>query len=33
VLLAEALTLDDQGRWSEYWALSNDQGAVDAFWA
>jgi ketosteroid isomerase-like protein len=33
VLLAEALTLDDHGRWSEYWALANDQEAVDAFWA
>ena len=32
VLFAEALTLDPQGRWSEYWALSNDQDAVDAFW-
>ena len=33
VLLAEALTLDDGGRWSEYWALANDQDAVDAFWS
>jgi len=32
VLLAEALTLDDRGRWTEYWALANDQDAVDAFW-
>jgi uncharacterized protein len=31
VLLAEALTLDDRGRWSEYWALANDQDVVDAF--
>lgn len=33
VLLAEALTLDAEGRWSEYWALANDQDAVDAFWS
>jgi uncharacterized protein len=33
VLLAEALTLDARGRWSEYWALADDQDAVDAFWS
>jgi uncharacterized protein len=33
VLLAEALTLDEQGRWREYWALADDQPAVDAFWS
>jgi ketosteroid isomerase-like protein len=33
VLLAEALTLDDEGRWSEYWALANEQDDVDAFWS
>lgn len=33
VLLAEALTLDPNGRWTEYWALANDQDAVDAFWS
>ena len=33
VLLAEALTLDARGRWSEYWALAKDQDAVDAFWS
>jgi hypothetical protein len=33
VLLAEALTLDPIGRWTEYWALANDQDAVDAFWS
>lgn len=33
VLLAEALTLDQRGRWTEYWALANDQDAVDAFWS
>jgi hypothetical protein len=31
VLLAEALTLDPNGRWTECWALANDQDAVDAF--
>ena len=33
VLLAEALTLDPNGSWTEYWALANDQDAVDAFWS
>ena len=33
VLLAEALSLDARGRWNEYWALANDQDAVDAFWS
>jgi|SRR5262245_45667340 len=33
VLLAEALTFDDRGRWTEYWGLANDQDAVDAFWS
>lgn len=33
LLLAEALTLDARGRWSEYWALAKDQDAVDAFWS
>ena len=30
--LAEAIRLDDEGRWIEYWALAEDQEAVDAFW-
>jgi uncharacterized protein len=33
VELAEALTLDEQGRWTEYWALADEQQSVDAFWA
>lgn len=33
VLLAEALALDEEGRWHEYWALADDQDAVDAFWS
>lgn len=32
VLLAEAFVFDDHGRWKEFWALANDQAAVDAFW-
>jgi ketosteroid isomerase-like protein len=32
VVLAQALKLDDKGRWTEYWALADEQGAVDAFW-
>ena len=31
-VMAEALRLDAQGRWSEFWALADDQDAVDAFW-
>lgn len=33
VLIAEALTLGPDGRWTEYWALAEDQVAVDAFWS
>ena len=33
VLLAEAFVFDEHGRWKEYWALANDQAAVDAFWS
>jgi ketosteroid isomerase-like protein len=33
VEMAETLLLDEQGRWKEYWALADDQGAVDAFWS
>jgi ketosteroid isomerase-like protein len=32
VTLAQAITFDDEGRWTEYWALADDQDAVDAFW-
>jgi ketosteroid isomerase-like protein len=31
-VLAEALRLDEQGRWVEYWAQADDQAAVDSFW-
>lgn len=33
VVLAQALTFDDEGRWAEYWALADEQDHVDAFWA
>jgi hypothetical protein len=33
VLLAQALTLDPNGRWTEYRALANDLDAVDAIWS
>jgi ketosteroid isomerase-like protein len=32
VVLAEALTFDEQGRWAEYWALADEQQTVDEFW-
>jgi uncharacterized protein len=32
VVLAEALALDESGRWTEYWALADEQGKVDDFW-
>jgi ketosteroid isomerase-like protein len=31
-VLAQAITFDDQGRWTEYWALADEQDEVDAFW-
>ena len=31
-LLAEAIRFDDDGRWKEFWALGEDQAAIDAFW-
>lgn len=33
VEMAETLLLDEDGRWKEYWALADDQAAVDAFWS
>ncbi len=33
VVLAQALSFDESGRWAEYWALADEQDAVDAFWA
>jgi hypothetical protein len=32
MLLAEAIRFDDAGRWKEFWALGEDQAAIDAFW-
>ena len=32
VTLAEAFRFDDQGRWAEFWAVADDQAAVDDFW-
>lgn len=32
-VMAEALRLDGQGRWVEYWAQADDQVAVDEFWS
>jgi ketosteroid isomerase-like protein len=31
VVMADAMQFDDSGRVVEYWTLSNDQAAVDAF--
>lgn len=33
VVLAQALTVDKDGRLTEYWALANDQRSVDEFWS
>jgi ketosteroid isomerase-like protein len=33
VKLAQALNVSPEGNWTEYWALSDDQEAVDAFWS
>ncbi len=30
--LVEAVRLDDDGKWAEFWALAADQEAVDSFW-
>lgn len=32
VTLAEAFRFDDQGLWVEFWAIADDQAAVDEFW-
>ena len=32
-VLAQAITFDDEGRWTEYWALADAQDEVDEFWA
>ncbi|HJP66654.1 MAG TPA: nuclear transport factor 2 family protein [Actinomycetota bacterium] len=33
VVLAQAFDVGRDGRWTEYYALANDQAAVDAFWS
>jgi ketosteroid isomerase-like protein len=33
VVLAQALELDTEGRWVEYWALADEQDQVDEFWS
>ena len=33
VVLAQVLANGPDGRWTEYWALADDQEAVDAFWS
>jgi ketosteroid isomerase-like protein len=33
VVLAQALQLDADGLWVEYWALGDDQDQIDAFWS
>ncbi len=32
-VLAQALTFDADGRWTEYWALADEQDEVNAFWS
>jgi ketosteroid isomerase-like protein len=32
-LLAQVMRVGPDGRWTEYWAVSNDQDAVDRFWS
>ena len=33
VLLAQVLRVGDDGRWTEYYALADDQASVDDFWS
>jgi ketosteroid isomerase-like protein len=33
VTMAQVLSVGADGNWREYWALANDQAAVDAFWS
>ena len=33
VLLAQVMKVGPDQRWTEYWAVADDQDAVDAFWA
>ena len=32
-VLAQALRFDEEGRWTEYWALADEQDEVDEFWS
>ena len=31
--LAEAFTVEPDGTWSEFWAMPDDQAAIDEFWS
>lgn len=33
VLLSQTFRVGPDGRWTEYWAIADDQEAVDAFWS
>lgn len=33
VTLAQVFKVGEDGRWTEYWALADDQEALDAFWS
>lgn len=33
VVLAQLFRVGNDGRWTEYWGLANDQDAVDEFWS
>jgi ketosteroid isomerase-like protein len=33
VEMCEMVRLGPDGRWTEFWAMPDDQGAVDAFWS
>ena len=33
VVLAQVLRVGPDGRWTEYWAVADDQDAVDSFWS
>jgi hypothetical protein len=30
--MVEAIRLDENGKWAEFWALADDQSGVDAYW-
>jgi uncharacterized protein len=33
VVLAQAFKVNAEGRWTEYWALADDQEALERFWS